>query len=175
MNAERKSTRVVYENRWMRVREDSIVRQDGSDGIYGIVEKPDFALVIPRDGDDVYLVEQFRYPVGARFYEFPQGSREDRPDTDPEEVARGELEEETGLRAGTLEHLGYLYEAYGYSTQGFHVFLATDLEDGPPRPEAEEGDLLSRRVPIAALEQMIRAGEMKDAASVAAYGLLRLI
>jgi ADP-ribose pyrophosphatase len=137
----------------MRVREDSIVWQDGSDGIYGIVEKPDFALIIPRDGDDVYLVKQFRYPVGARFYEFPQGSWEDRPHTDPEEVARGELEEETGLTAGTLEH----------------------LEEGSPRPEAEEGDLLSRRVPIAALEQMIRAGEMKDAASVAAYGLLRLI
>jgi 8-oxo-dGTP pyrophosphatase MutT (NUDIX family) len=175
MTAERKSTRVVYQNRWMRVREDSIVREDGSDGIYGVVEKPDFALVIPRDGDHVHLVEQFRYAVGARFYEFPQGSWEDRPHADPEEVARGELEEETGLNAGTLEHLGYLYEAYGYSTQGFHVYLATDLEEGSPRLAPEERDLRSRRVPIAALEQMIRAGDMKDAASVAAYGLLRLI
>jgi ADP-ribose pyrophosphatase len=67
-------SRVVYQNRWMRVREDAIERDDGSAGIYGVIEKPDFALIIPIENDSLYLVEQYRYPVAARFLEFPQGT-----------------------------------------------------------------------------------------------------
>ena len=69
-------TRVVYENRWMRVREDRIVRSNGMEGIYGVVEKSDFAAIVPILNDRVILVEQHRYPVGERFREFPQGSWE---------------------------------------------------------------------------------------------------
>jgi hypothetical protein len=68
------ATRVVYEHRWMRVREDSIRRRDGSDGIYGVVEKPDFVVIVPVEQDrSLHLVQQFRYPVGARYWELPQG------------------------------------------------------------------------------------------------------
>ena len=58
------SSRQVYANSWMTVREDRIRRADGTDGIYGVIDKPTYALVIPRDGDRLQLVEQFRYPVG---------------------------------------------------------------------------------------------------------------
>ena len=68
------SSREVYRNPWMSVREDQVVREDGSSGTYGVVDKPDFALVIPQDQDGFWLVEQFRYPVGRRAWEFPQGS-----------------------------------------------------------------------------------------------------
>jgi ADP-ribose pyrophosphatase len=44
-NIETISTRFVYENRWMRVREDTIRRRDGSTGIYGVVEKSDFVVI----------------------------------------------------------------------------------------------------------------------------------
>jgi len=68
------ASRVVYENRWMRVREDDVRRADGSGGIFGVVEKPDFALIVPLAADGgVWAVEQFRYPVGGRFLEFPAG------------------------------------------------------------------------------------------------------
>ena len=50
-------SREVYANPWMRVREDEIRRADGSDGIYGVVDKPDYALVIPYDGDRLHLIE----------------------------------------------------------------------------------------------------------------------
>ena len=57
-------SRVVYENRWMRVREDAIRRRDGSDGIYGVVEKPDFAVIVPVEDDGrIHLVQQYRYHV----------------------------------------------------------------------------------------------------------------
>jgi 8-oxo-dGTP pyrophosphatase MutT (NUDIX family) len=175
MTIHQRASRVVYENRWMRVREDEIQRADGSEGIFGVVEKPDFALIVPRTADGgFWLVEQYRYPVGGRYWEFPQGSWEQTSGEDPAELARGELAEETGLRAGALLHLGHLYEAYGYCTQGFDVWLATDLEHGPPQRSVEEQDMRGRHVSRAEWDAMLRAGEVKDAPSVAAYGLVLL-
>jgi ADP-ribose pyrophosphatase len=75
------ATRVVYRNRWMRVGEDTFRRGNEPGGIYGVVERPDFVLIIPMEEDgSVHLVEQFRYSVGARFWELPQGPCETRPD-----------------------------------------------------------------------------------------------
>ena len=102
------ASRVVYENPWMVVREDEVERLDGSRGMYGVVDKPDFVLVIPEEGDGFHLVEEYRYPIGRRTWSFPQGSAPGRREADPEELARRELAEETGLRAGTLRRLGYL-------------------------------------------------------------------
>ena len=116
------STRVVYENRWMRVREDDIRRRDGSSGIYGVVEKPDFVVIIPLEEDGhIHLVQQYRYPVGGRYWELPQGSWEQSVNTDPLEVGRGERREETGLEAGEMVYAGHLFQGYGYATQGYHV------------------------------------------------------
>ncbi|MGH3622808.1 MAG: ADP-ribose pyrophosphatase, partial [Sciscionella sp.] len=71
-------SREVYANSWMSVREDNVRRQDGSLGVYGVVDKPDFALIVALDGDRLHLVEQFRYPVSGRRWEFPQGTAPDR-------------------------------------------------------------------------------------------------
>src|SRR3954454_17870721 len=115
-------TRVVYENRWMRLHEDKLE----PDGLYAWIEKPPAALIVPLDGDHVWLIEQGRHPLGARFREFPQGAWEDSPDASPEALARGELVEETGLRAGSIERLGRLYFAYGITNQSVDIWLATD-------------------------------------------------
>jgi hypothetical protein len=66
-------SRLVYRNAWMSVREDAVLLDDGSPGLYGVVDKPDFALIIPRDAERLWLVEQYRYPVQRRAWEFPQG------------------------------------------------------------------------------------------------------
>src|ERR1700731_4898608 len=97
MEIETTGSRIVYGNRWMRVREDRIERTNGTPGLYSVVEKLDYSLIIPRDDEGVFLVEQYRYPVRSRYWEFPQGTWEDRPEADPLEVAREELEAETGL------------------------------------------------------------------------------
>jgi ADP-ribose pyrophosphatase len=167
-------TRIVYENKWMRVREDAIRRRDGSAGIYGVIEKDDFVVVVPvHDDGSVTLVQQYRYPVGARFWEFCQGMW-GGPDADLRLVAAHELAEETGLAAATLTDAGYLYEGYGTMRQGFRVYLATGLTDGAARPEHEEQDLISCRFARADLERMLRDAEIKDSVSVAAWGLLML-
>jgi ADP-ribose pyrophosphatase len=168
-------TKVVYENRWMRVREDAIRRQDGSKGIFGVVEKPDFVVIVPVEADgSVHLVEQYRYPVGGRFWEFPQGSWEHEPGADPLEVARGELQEETGLVAEQMTYAGHLFQGYGYATQGYHVFLAQHLRRTAVELDHEEQDLITQQFSPSVLVKMIRDGAIKDATTIAALGLLQL-
>jgi 8-oxo-dGTP pyrophosphatase MutT (NUDIX family) len=167
-------SREVYRNPWIRVREDTVERADGSTGVYGVVEKPHFGLVIPAERDGFWLVEQFRYPVGRRAWEFPQGTWAAGDDGTPEELARAELAEETGLRAGELRHLGRLDLASGLSTQEFDVWLATDLVPGPTAREPTEADMRHAFVPEPELRAMVRAGRFTDAPSLAAWSLLLL-
>ena len=168
------ASRVVYENRWMRLREDELVWPDGSPGRYAVVEKSPAAVVAAVEDDRVWLVEQFRYPVGRRFWELPQGALDDREDAEPEETARTELLEETGLRAGTLRHMGRMFYAPGILSQTCDVFLATDLEAGEAQPEATEVGLRTRAVTPAELDALILAGEVADAATFAALHLVRV-
>ncbi|TVO33407.1 NUDIX hydrolase [Vibrio algivorus] len=165
---------VVYQNKWMTVREDQIERSSGAKGIYGVVEKPDFVVILPVDGDDVHLVEQYRYAVGERLLEFPQGAWESHPDADPVLLAAGELKEETGLVAGHMVYVGFQYLAYGYSNQGYHIYLATDLTQAERNLDPEEEGLIAKKMPIAEFEQRIISGEIKDASTVNAYGLAKL-
>jgi ADP-ribose pyrophosphatase len=167
------STREVYRNHWLRVREDRILRSNGAEGIYGVVDKDDCAIIIPIDGDHVYLVEQFRYTVQQRCLELPQGGWETER-VDPEELARGELREETGLLAGEMRLLGTSYVAYGYANQKMHTFLATGLTHGENAPDAEEHDLQLHRVAIADFEAMLRDGRISDVCTLAAWGLYLL-
>jgi len=164
----------VYANRWMTVREDKIRRRDGSPGLYGFVDKPDFVMILPFDHGLVYLVQQFRYPIKSRQWEFPQGSWEDKPDADPEELARGELQEETGLIASSLVRIGTIYPLYGTVTQRCHVFFASDLTAGDNKPEHEEQDLVRAAVSVDELQRMILDGDLQDAGTIAAFGLARL-
>ena len=171
---QRISSRQVYANPWMTVREDAIRRDDGTEGIYGVVDKPTAAIVIPRDGDRLHLVEQFRYPVGQRRWEFPMGTAPDRAEVDPAELAARELAEETGLVAGRMEFLGDLDLAPGTSSPREHVYLATDLREGPIDREHSEQDMRAGWFTIAEFEEMVRRSELVDAQTLAAYLLMLL-
>lgn len=169
------SRKTVYQNRWMQVHEDAVRFPDGSEGIYGLVDKPDFALIIPRHEDGRFqLVEQYRYPVGGRYWEFPQGSWEGVQNADLKRVALGELEEETGFKATSLTKLGHLFEAYGYSNQGFDVFLAEGLVQGKLKRERTEQDIETAAFTRAEITSMIHLGQIKDAPTIAALGLFSL-
>jgi 8-oxo-dGTP pyrophosphatase MutT (NUDIX family) len=88
-----------------------------------------------------------------------------------EDLARGELAEETGLRAGRLEHLGTLYFAYGVSDQSFDVWRATGLVEGEQALEETEHGLRVGRFRVAEFEEMVASGVVQDAATVAAWHL----
>jgi ADP-ribose pyrophosphatase len=167
------STREVYRNNWLSVREDEIERSNGARGIYGVVDKEDCATILPIEGDTIVLVEQYRYTIGKRCLELPQGGWE-TAGIDPEELARGELREETGLLAAKMTYLGGIWIAYGFAKQRQHVYLATGLSDGVRDPDPEEHDLVMRRVTISEFEQMMFDGTIEDSTTLAAWGLYRV-
>jgi ADP-ribose pyrophosphatase len=164
------STREIYRNRWMRLREDQILRSNGQKGVYGVVEKDDAAIILPIDNGQVWLVEQFRYTIQQRALELPQGSWE-QVAVPPGDLARGELREETGLRADQMIYLGMLWIAYGFTRQKQHVYLATGLSQAEADRDAEEHDLAVHAVSVQEFERMMRDGIIADASTVAAWGL----
>src|ERR1700744_6591533 len=139
MRVKNLSSREVYPNSWLRVHEDQIERSTGARGLYVVVDKADCAVIIPIEGDTIYLVEQYRYTIGKRCLELPQGGWE-TAHVDAEELARGELREETGLLAETMTSLGAIWVAYGFARQKQHVFLASGLSSGTRDPDPEEHD-----------------------------------
>ncbi|TYB60718.1 NUDIX hydrolase [Nonomuraea sp. PA05] len=162
------SSRVVYSNDWLTLREDTVERLDGSHGLYGYLERPDAVLVIPWEDDGFHLVEEYRYPMRRRSWSFPQGFA---PAATPEEAAAMELEQETGLRASELRLLGTLDLAHAISTEHSRVYLATGLRHGESAREHTEQDMRQTWVSRAEFEQMIRKGSVRDAGSLAAYSL----
>ena len=171
---ERLASREIYRNPWLVLREDDICRPDGSPGIYSVVDKQTYALVMPYDRNRFLLVEQFRYPLGARRWEFPGGTAPDLADAEPAELAARELREETGLCATSFEKLGQLDAAPGMTSQRGWVFLATGITEGEADREHEEQDMRSAWFPREDVEQMIRSGVIADAQSIAGYGLFLL-
>ena len=176
------SSREVYRNKWMSLREDHIERiypdGHGVEGIYSVVDKDECASIIaidrdPVHGDHIYLVEQFRYTIQQRCVELPQGGWE-RAVTNPEELARGELREETGLLAERMTHLGTLHIAYGFANQKQHVFLAEGLSMGEVKRDQEEHDLVVQRVRVQDFETMLRDGTIQDACTLASWTLYLL-
>lgn len=168
------STRIAYQNRWTRVREDRIRHPNGADGIYGVVERSDFAVIVPWQNGHLTLVEQYRYPVSARVWEFPMGMWEQAPGTDPAVLAAGELREETGLKAGCITHVGEIFQGPGYCNQRGHIFLATDLTQGEHDRELTEQDMICQTFTLDEVEAMIRDGILREAMSLSAFGLLRV-
>jgi len=167
------SSREVYRNHWMRVREDEILRSNGEKGIYGVVDKDDSAIILPIDQGQVWLVEQFRYTIQERALELPQGGWEMEVDN-PEDLARGELREELGLDAAQMIHLGILWISYGFTNQKQHVFLAKGLSQAEKDPDAEEHDLTVHSFPVAEFEAMMLNGTIRDNCTLSAWGLYLL-
>jgi 8-oxo-dGTP pyrophosphatase MutT (NUDIX family) len=173
-------TRVAYENPWIVVREDEVVRPDGSPGLYGVVEmrRPAVFVVALTDADEVVLVTVDRHTVGPSV-EVPAGGTDGE---DPLVAARRELAEETGLAAGTWRRVGDLAALNGICRAPEIVYLATDLRAVDRGPSAGDvGDLSDEqvsegisavsRVPVREALAMIRRGQITDAETVTALML----
>ena len=171
------SSREVYRNAWTRVREDVIERSDGKRGLYGVVDKDPACIVIPlertAEGEFLWLVRQFRYTVGETYFELPQGGWE-LAEVDAEEMARGELREETGLSAERMTALAALWIGYGVMRQRHHVFLAEGLRPGEPDRDEEEHDMTVHRVSLQEFEDMLLDGRIMDNCTAAAWGVYRV-
>lgn len=140
-----------------------------------IVRHPGGAAVVPvrRPGDggepDVILLRQYRYAAGGSIWEIPAGRLSGDGHEDPEACALRELEEEAGVRAGSIRPLTSILTTPGFADERLHLFLATELEDVPA--SREESEFIERHeVPVSRALEMVAAGRIEDSKSVA--GLL---
>jgi 8-oxo-dGTP pyrophosphatase MutT (NUDIX family) len=163
----RLSRRTIYDNPWITVWHDDVIRPDGEPGIYGVVHYANQAVgVVPIDSDDrVVLVGQYRYTMAAYSWEIPEGGS---PwGEDPLEGARRELREETGYEAAEWHRLGELQLSNSISDEAAVLFIATGLTEGQARPDGTE-DLRVRHVAFDEALAMTLDGRITDAMSVAA-------
>lgn len=169
----RVSRRVAYENPWIEILHDDVVRPDGQPGIYGVVHFRHLAIgVVPMDSRDrVLLVGQFRYTLDHYSWEIPEGGG--GFDEDPEAAARRELVEETGFSGGKWREICRAELSNSVTDEVTVLFVATDLEPGPARPEGTER-LQLRWVDFDECLAMIRRGEIVDAMSILAIQTLAL-
>src|SRR3954454_1884959 len=143
------STRVVFDNGRLRLREDRVTQPDGAPGSYTFCELdwPVAGIVPISDAGEVYLVRQWRYPWQQNSWEIPAGHGEDGET--PLKVAQRELAEEVGLQAVEWEPLGTCYTSASFTAR-YYLFLARGLRptsDDVARDGAE-GDLITCRLPL---------------------------
>ena len=157
-----RSSRVAYENPWVRVEHDEVTRPDGSPGVYGVVRFANLAVgVLPIFADGtVPLVGQHRYPFDAYSWELPEGGAPHGED--PKAAARRELAEETGVRADHLSEIGRAHLSNSVTDERAVMYLAWGLTEGTARPDADEV-LAHRRVPFADLLADCLSGTITDA------------
>ncbi len=137
----------TYRNHWMTVTEYQVIRPDGTPGIYGVVDPGDNATIVAVDEEEqVWVVEDFLYPIQARGWFLPTGAVDHGEEPLP--AAQRELAEETGLRATWWEPLGAFYLAPGIVSQRSYLYLARGLTLGEPQREGSEARMTTRRMPL---------------------------
>jgi 8-oxo-dGTP pyrophosphatase MutT (NUDIX family) len=161
------ATRIVYENPWISVREDQVIRPDGAPGIYGVVEFKNIGIgIVPLDdAGNVHLIGQYRYTLHAYSWEIPEGGCPENEE--PLAAAQRELLEETGLEARAWRLMGRAHLSNSVTDEIVMWYLATELIHGKADPEGTE-KLEHRSVPFDEAVQMIERGEITDALSILA-------
>lgn len=160
-----------YNGRAFDVRRDEVKLPDGRSVWFDVVVHGGAVVILPLDDDgNLLFVRQYRHPAGQELLELPAGTLEENEP--PEECARREIREETGMAANAMIRLGGFYLAPGYSTEYMHVFLARALSPAPLEADADEF-LSVERVPLSSVFQMATQGQIQDAKSLAALFLAR--
>lgn len=166
------SGKTVYRNKFYVVEEDTVVRPDGNSGIYSVVRKGPFCIIIALDDkQQPYFIKQFRYPTQQEGWELIKGGCDGE---EPLLAARRELQEEAGLRAGQWAELGRVEGASSYCDEIAHIFVATKLEYIGSHAQQEEGITECMSLSKAKYQRMIKSGELHDSHTLAALYIAQL-
>jgi ADP-ribose pyrophosphatase len=167
-------SRIAYETPWLRLRMDRLRLRNGMELDYGYIERPRYAIVAAIKDGAIWMVEQYRHPLRERSVELPMGVAAGVPEDRIAEAAAIELREETGLTAARFDYLGEIAPAPALLAQTGALFLATGLTEGPAALEPTEQDLVARPWPGEDAVAAALDGRIRDGATVASLGLLRM-
>lgn len=164
------SSRPIYDNPWISVREDQVINPKGGNGIYGVVTFKNIAIgIIPVDDEGyTYLVGQYRYTLNEYSWEIPEGGGP--IGIDPLDSAKRELKEETGFTADKWTNICTIHTSNSVTSEVGYLYLAEGLKDGESEPEDTE-ELQVKRVHLKDAVEMVMNNEITDSLSIA--GILK--
>lgn len=158
------SSKPVYDNPWIAVREEQVINPAGGNGIYGVVSMKNKAIgIVPLDGDgNTYLVGQYRYTLQEYTWEIPEGGCP--IGTEPLDSAKRELQEETGYTASKWTLLSRIHTSNSVTDEEGFIYLAEELVAGESMPEETE-QLTVRKLQLKEALAMVMNSEITDSIS----------
>lgn len=167
------ASRTIANVGFTRLDEVEIEAPDGSTATRYALRLPNAVAVVPIDGADVVLIEQYRTPLDESLLEIPAGML-DVPGEDPEDAVRRELEEETGYTARAITFLTDIVTSPGVTDEVISLYVAEDIEPVTRTPQGpEERYATVVRIPFEEALERVRSGRIRDAKSVVALLLVR--
>lgn len=163
-----RGSREVYENPWIRVREDDVITPGGEPGLYGVVslQNPSVFVVPVTKDNEVVLVRQWRYTVERHSWEVPAGGSDGE---EPEVAAQRELREEAGYVAERMTVLPQVFSLNGVCDAPGFVVVAEDLTRVSDGAEiADEGISGTATLPWTEVFEWIKTGQIHDGESITA-------
>jgi ADP-ribose pyrophosphatase len=168
------SSELKYDNAWISITEHKVINPAGNDGIYGVIHFKNKAVaVIPLDEENnTWIVGQYRYPLHSYEWEVPEGGSPEHEE--PEFTAQRELEEETGLKASSVQLILRMQLSNSVSDEISYSYVARGLTFSATSPDETE-QLQITKLPFEEVYQMAMDGKIKDALSVASIFKLKLM
>ena len=161
-----KSSKIVYKNQRFSIREDQIVRPDGTNGVYHVMDRPSVVVVVPiTKNGEIYFIQINRYTTKETRWELPAGSSDKQNEL---LASKRELEEETGLTSDNWVSLGTIEVAPGMTGQLEYVFVARDVELTNKNKQDEENISNMQKFSYKKVLEMIKKGEIANGPTISA-------
>ena len=167
-------SKTAFKCKYMKILEEDFAMPSGKMHKYYILKRNNYVIVIAKEGDYFYLIEQYRYTTKSKLLQVVAGAIENGET--PLQAAKKELKEEAGITAKKFKKLGWFYSNYGCSDQKAYVFLAEDLKLGEQMPDNMEKEcgIQMKKLKISEVKKLIRSGKIEDHDTLAVMCLFML-
>ncbi len=169
---------ILIKNQWLEFFEDTYVLPNGESCAYYHAQQNDAVIAIVLDVNNepltTHVVHQYRHPIETSIWQFPCGGF-DSALKSPEEAARDEISEETGITVGEVRLMGSFYANPGFTNQRMHVCVSSEiLKRSKPRLDGTEYGLVSKEIQVSEISKLIESGEMGDSWGITGLHFLNI-